>query len=902
MRKTHLSCAVFAALASNGVLAQASESKASIETIEVTATKRTESIQDVPVAVSALSGDALENMGIDNFQDYVEFLPNVVFQGTGPGQNEIYIRGAATTQSSITLSSVQALQPSVAFYQDEMPVSMAGRNLDIFATDVERVEVLPGPQGTLFGASSQAGTVRLITRKPDHAGFAAGFDTAIATTKGGEMSNTVEAYINITPTDDLALRVVAYNDKQGGWIDNIENDPGNGGYIGSAVVVDRISGGALAGYGADPAEMDSRRIVNNGITPSTAAVVSPRNSQHVEDDFNDAVYAGARFGLSYHINSDWDLLVQHTQQTLDTEGVFAYDPTVAEDQAIRFQADENSDEFGLTTWTVDGRLDKLDVVYTGGYLDREIDTVTDYTGYTNGGLFSAYYLCNHYDTPDNPADIRCLDPVKYYKEDTTSTRMTHEFRIDTKFDAPFRITAGLFYDEQEVATVGQFKIANTEMTTFGFDNLQRTLVGNEGINSDGGPFPEEISFANDITHKIEQIAVFGQMEYDITDTLTASLGARWYQIDDIYTGSTTTVDVTRRVKAFGSMDPDELAAVGLDPAAVAAAIASGQLEVDKLGADGVLTVDDTIFKFGLDWKMSDDIMFFANYSEGFRPPVTNRVGGGLSNNQSGAFEGFRIPVYSTTDTLDNYEVGMKGDFLDGIVRINATAYYSEITDLQTSRFDPTNISFLVFTDNVGDAEITGLDADITWLATDDLVVNAAFSVIDTELTRVNPELEGIAAGVGSELPYTATFSGNINARYYFELDGGQQGFVNASVAYTGDRLAGMVMDAYVMEDATRHIYGMGSGLKIEDEAAVYEGATFTDADGNAFRGGRYVQESYVISNVSVGMSDDSWKVELFIDNLFDESAILNIDTQQFTPKVVTNRPRTMGVRFSFDYY
>ncbi len=902
MQKTRISCAILAALASSPLYAQESQSKAQFETIEVTATKRTESIQDVPVAVSALSGDALENMGIDNFQDYVEFLPNVVFQGTGPGQNEIYIRGAATTQSSITLSSVQALQPSVAFYQDEMPVSMAGRNLDIFATDVERVEVLPGPQGTLFGASSQAGTVRLITRKPDHAGFAAGFDTAIATTKGGEMSNTVEAYINLTPTDDLALRVVAYNDKQGGWIDNIENDPGNGGYIGSAVVVDRISGGALAGYGADPAEMDSRRIVNNGITPSTAAVVSPRNSQYVEDDFNDAVYAGARFGLSYHINSDWDLLVQHTQQSLDTEGVFAYDPTVAEDQAIRFQADENSDEFGLTTWTVDGRLDKLDVVYTGGYLDREIDTVTDYTGYTNGGLFSAYYLCNHYDTPDNPADIRCLDPVKYYKEDTTSTRMTHEFRIDTKFDAPFRITAGLFYDEQEVATVSQFKIANTEMTTFGFDNLQRTLVGNEGINSDGGPFPEEISFANDITHKIEQIAVFGQMEYDITDSLTASLGARWYQIDDIYTGSTTTVDVTRRVKAFGSMDPDELAAVGLDPDAVAAAVASGQLEVDKLGSDGVLTVDDTIFKFGLDWKVSDDILLFTNYSEGFRPPVTNRVGGGLSNNQSGAFEGFRIPVYSTTDTLDNYEVGMKGDFLDGIVRINATAYYSEITDLQTSRFDPTNISFLVFTDNVGDAEIKGLDADITWLATDDLVVNAAFSLIDTELTRVNPELEGIAAGVGSELPYTATFSGNVNARYYFELDGGQQGFVNASVAYTGDRLAGMVMDAYVMEDATRHIYGMGSGLKIEDEAAVYEGATFTDGDGNAFRGGRYVQESYVISNVSVGMSDDSWKVELFIDNLFDESAILNIDTQQFTPKVVTNRPRTMGVRFSFDYF
>ncbi len=906
MKKTHISCAIVAALTAQQALAQTPDTKASIETIEVTATKRSESIQDVPVAVSALSGDALENMGIDNFQDYVEFLPNVVFQGTGPGQNEIYIRGAATTQSSITLSSVQALQPSVAFYQDEMPVSMAGRNLDIYATDVQRVEVLPGPQGTLFGASSQAGTVRLITKKPDHSGFAAGFDTSISTTKGGELSNSVEAYINITPTDDLALRVVAYNEKQGGWIDNLENDPGNGGYIGSAVVIDRISGGALAGYGADPAEMDTRRVVN-GFTPNTAAVVSPRNGEHVEDDFNDAVYSGARIGLSYHINENWDLLVQHTEQTLDTEGVFAYDPTLSgESSANRFQADENSDEFGLTTWTVEGRLDKLEMVYTGGYLDREIDTLTDYTGYTNGGLFSAYYVCNHYDTPDNPADIRCLDPTKYYKEDTTSTRLTHEFRVNTDVDAPWRVTAGLFYDEQEVASVGQFKIANTEMATFGFDDLSssRRLQGTQGINSDGGPFSPEISFVNDITHRIEQIAVFGQFEYDITETLTASVGARWYQIDDIYRGATTTRDVTSRLQAYGQnvTDPAVYDGLGLDGEGIVSAIQSGDLDISLLDDQGVLTVDDTIFKFGLDWKVSDDVLLFANYSEGFRPPVTNRLGGDAAANQSGAFEGFRIPVYSTTDTLDNYELGLKGDFLDGILRVNATGYYSEISELQTSRFDPTNISFLVFTDNVGDAEVKGVDADITWLATDNLVVNAAFSILDTELTRINPELEGIAAGVGTELPYSASFSGNVNARYYFELDGGKEGFVNASVSYTGDRLAGMIMDAYVMEDATQLIYGTGSGLKIQDEAAVYAGATYNDANGNPFRGGRYVQEAYMISNVSVGMSDDSWKVELFIDNVFNESAMLNIDTQQYTPKVVTNRPRTVGVRFSFDYY
>ena len=131
MKRAKLSCAVLAALSAQGAYAQESSENSRIETIEVTATKRTESIQDVPVAVSALSGQALDNLGVDNFQDYVEFLPNVVFQGTGPGQNEIYIRGAATTQTGIAVSSVQAIQPAVAFYLDEQPLSMQGRNLDM---------------------------------------------------------------------------------------------------------------------------------------------------------------------------------------------------------------------------------------------------------------------------------------------------------------------------------------------------------------------------------------------------------------------------------------------------------------------------------------------------------------------------------------------------------------------------------------------------------------------------------------------------------------------------------------------------------------------------------------------------------------------------------------------------
>ena len=879
MKISKLSYAVVAALATTSVYAQEAApkaGKASIETIEVTATKRSESIQDIPVSVTALNGEALENLGVDNFQEYVEFLPNVTFQGTGPGQNEIYIRGAATTQSNISVSSVQALQPSVAFYLDEQPVSMQGRNLDIYATDMQRIEVLPGPQGTLFGASSQSGTVRLITNKPDHSGFAAGVDTSTSFTKGGEMSNSVEAFMNFAVSDDLALRVAAYTDNQGGWIDNIRNDPANGGYIGSAVVIDRISGGVLS-------------------DPENTPVVSPENDALVEDDFNDAVYSGARFGLSYIINEDWDLLVQHTQQTLSTEGVFAYDPNLdGETSTNRFVPEDNDDEFGLTTWTLEGRLDKLDIVYTGGYLDRSIDSTIDYTGYTNGGLFSAYYVCN-YGGDVAPEDERCLDPTKYYKEKTDSTRITHELRFNTPTDNVWRLTAGVFYDEQELNSVGKFNIASTEK----FQNLAATLVGSEGINSNGGPFEPSISFVNDIQHDIDQIAVFGQVEYDLTDDITATFGARWYEIQDTYKGSTTTVDVSGRLRAFGTQDPDALAAID---DGVIDAIANGQLEVDLLDDNGTLTVDDIILKASVDWKVNEDILVFATYSEGFRPPVTNRVGGGLATNQTGAFENFRIPVYSTTDELDNYEFGIKGDFLDGILRVNATAFYSEISDLQTSRYDPTNISFLVFTDNVGDAEIRGIDADLTWLATDNLIINAAFSVLDTELTSINDALDGIAPPVGSKLPYSADFSGNIRAQYFYELEGGLTGYINGSISYTGDRLASMSMDAYALEDAAQLVYGAGTGLSIEREAAVYEGVTYSDSNGETIQGGRYIQDSYILANLAFGITNDEWKAEIFIDNLTDKSAILYIDAQQYTPKIVSNRPRTVGLRLSYDFF
>jgi len=191
-----------------------------LEEVVVTATKRAENLQDVPISVNALTGDAMRSQNILTFDDYVEFLPNVVSAGIGPGQKEIYIRGSASEQSSITVAPAQGSAPGVALYFDEMPVSFGARNLDVYAADLERIEVLSGPQGTLFGASSQSGNMRLITNKPNQDEFEASIDFGMSNTKGGAASNNVEAMINLPLTDKLAVRFVGYSDNQGGWIDN----------------------------------------------------------------------------------------------------------------------------------------------------------------------------------------------------------------------------------------------------------------------------------------------------------------------------------------------------------------------------------------------------------------------------------------------------------------------------------------------------------------------------------------------------------------------------------------------------------------------------------------------------------------------------------------------------------
>ncbi len=924
----------------------ASPVQAQLEEVVVTATKRTESLQDVPISVSALGGEALKDLGVQTFDEYVEFLPNVVSAGIGPGQREIYIRGSASEQSSITVAPAQGSAPGVALYFDEMPVSFGARNLDVYAADLERIEVLSGPQGTLFGASSQSGNMRLITNKPQLDEFSAGIDVGMSTTHGGADSNKVEAMINIPLSDRAAIRFVGFADKQGGWIDNV---PGT--FTPSGEVIDRNNS---AGFG--PFFRDF---------PLTT-IQSTSNADLARDNWNEAKYNGYRLGLRYDFTDNWSGLIQHMSQEIDVEGSFLIDPSLGDESSQKFVPEHNVDDFDITTWTLEGRIANLDVVYTGGYIDREVDALIDYTHYNNGGGYITYYLCsgNIYSGDKANARNTCFDPTKQYADQSTNERTTHEFRISSDPDNRFRWMAGVYYSDVETTHIGEFQYLSTNdafsehiVNYFGsgapFEVGNTTIPDTPGTNTDG-PRSALTTFYNDFTRTEEELAFFGELAFDLTDSLTVAVSARRYDLDTQLQGASNfsfgcrygapftdrdtpagagfgnaevtadgrcnsnafSNDVSARLLTLGqyaASGDDSIILNATSPngardmfrgggsnAATLAAIQSGRLDISAIESDGSTNEEDTIVRFSANWNMTDDIMFYGIYSEGYRPATQNRNAGQLAANQSGVYEGYVVPAVAVTDELENIEFGMKGEFLDRTLRINASIYWAEITDLQVSRFDPSNVAFLVFMENVGDADSNGIDVDFQWAPTDNLTISGAASFLDTEITRLNPQLQGVAVPVGSELPLAPDFSGNLRARYDFELPGmGANAYVTGSVTYRGTSLAGIVGSATFMDDTALLAYGSTSGLGIEEEGGNF--GTVADSSGDLPANTRFVNESATVLSASAGIMKDSWLAELYVKNITSQEGAIVQTAGKFTPEATVNRPRTIGVRLSYRF-
>ena len=384
---SHLSLGILGSVAAMAPQAVESQER-QIEEVVVSATKKKENASDVPITVTALTEETLKEMNVSNFDEYIEYLPNVTSGGRGPGQSTIYIRGMAVDPVNVFLSAAQGSSPNVALYLDEQPIQVPGRNLDVYVADMERIEVLAGPQGTLFGARSQAGTVRLITNKPKFDVQEGGFNTSLFDTAGGSRSYAFDGFLNVPISVSWAVRGVVYQTKSGGYIDNVE--------------------GTWSGKG-------------RGSFNSTAEFLEDKNTALVEDDFNDSSYKGFRLSSAYSINEDWDLLVTHVDQDITADGVFDYDPAIGDLKVSRFIEDTLEDSFNQTSITLEGRMGSLDAIYTGSLLERTADQTVDYSGYANVGAYLPYYVCNAYDyTVCGSATVQ----VELYDE---NQRTTHEF-------------------------------------------------------------------------------------------------------------------------------------------------------------------------------------------------------------------------------------------------------------------------------------------------------------------------------------------------------------------------------------------------------------------------------------------------------------------------------------------
>ena len=822
-----------------------------LTTVTVTATKRTESAQDIPVAVNAIGEQELEALGVKNFTDYLVQLPGVTAGGSGPGQNTIYIRGLASTTPNLTTAGVAGLAPNVALYLDEQPVSQPGRNLDVYAADLERVEVLSGPQGTLFGASSQAGTVRLITNKPNFDGVSASAKASVSFTEGGEMSNSTEFMLNLPVSDKFALRGVAYLDNQGGYIDNV------GGTLNVSESARFRPEGTVRANGVPVSSI--RTGFQAGADLSAVNFIDANNGNITEDDFNDTSYSGFRLSGLYEFDGDWSLLVSHSQQQLDTEGVFYADPELDDYDVVRFTKDETEDRYHNTNWTLEGRLGQLEALYTGAYTERTTDQIVDYSDYLFVGQYLPYYICDgsvSYPGAAAPSGT-CYAPNLFVDSETETKIQTHELRFNTQAENRWRVTAGVFYSDLELAERNDFVYpGSTQVLGFngqtGFaPNYPLTFtevtgeIGNAspGYYSETGPFPEGTIFRNDVLRTDEQIGVFGEATFDLTDQFAITIGARYYDIEVDLEGSANSsffnLGQTEDAQAFGTN--------------ISAQFAPG----NTVGAPDKAATDGAIYKLTGTWTPTEDLLFFATYSEGFRPGLLNRPGGAAGPG------GYTVPYAIDTDEVKNYELGWKTELFDNSLRFNGSAFFVEIENLQTTIFDPSIVN-LFFSDNAADAELQGIEGDFTWAPyeIDGLTIAGGFSFLDTEITEVITPTDDVVAG--RSLAFAPEYQGNIRARYEWDLQ---------------QRIGGSALVAHVMPQVS-----------------------FTDDSySDIIEINRAEIDGWVTLDTTLGVTADNWSAELFVDNLTNEYGELAMNFVNDVERVSPMRPRTIGVRVAYDF-
>jgi outer membrane receptor protein involved in Fe transport len=668
----------------------AADAPNTVQEVIVTADKRAESIQKVPMSIQALDTKKLEELNITDFQDYSKYLPSLSVETTGPSSTSITMRGIASGENY----NHSGPQPTVGFYLDEQPITTIGGTLDVHIYDIARIESLAGPQGTLYGASSESGTVRIITNKPDPTHFSASYDVQGNDVAHGGVGGVIEGYVNVPINDKVAIRLVGWDQHDAGFIDNVHatRDFSTGQHI--------------------------------------------DNSAFVKKGFNWADTYGGRAALKIDLNDSWSVTPSIIAQDQRTNGIFGFNPSVGDLKVEQFGPDHSHDRWYQAALTVQGKIGKYDLTYSGGYFHRQLDAVSDYMDYS----YAYDYCCGYASYWVGNNGLPVANPRQFIVGRDEFWKNSHELRIASPSTDRFRFVAGLYFQRQNHWIIQDYQIQDFS-TFYSVPRWPQTLWLTDQMRQD------------------QDEAIYGQFDFDITDKLTLTGGIRGYNYRNFLRG------FFGYSGPFGSFFGAQ-SGFGHNPIT---GVPDGHnclsFNVYRNGP-GCINLDKTSSGSGethrltLTYKFTPDKMMYATYSTGYRPGGVNRVLG-------------QVPAYGA-DFLTNYEIGWKTSWMDHRLRWNGAIYEEDWNNFQFSFLVPPSITAIA---NAGHARVRGIESNVDWVPTEHLTITASGAYNDARLTADYCGVVGVTscpglpplAPHGETLPRTPPFKGNLTARYTFDM-------------------------------------------------------------------------------------------------------------------------------------
>ena len=845
----------------------------------MTAERRSQNMQDVPISMQAFTAQTLEQLNVSTLDDYIKYLPNVTTANNGPGQNEIFMRGLSAGSQPSQGSGSTGLWPNVAIYLDNQSGQLPNRNLDIYTADLDRIEVLAGPQGTLYGAGAEAGVIRYITNHPKLDTFEANFKAGYSTTAGGDPNSDITGVMNFPLiADKLAARVVIYSDNRGGYIDNV---PATFTRKNTDIGIHYAHFPAVNGACPDG-------LPNNGycVPPGSAQI---NNAGMTGNNINTVNYTGGRAELLYKFNEDWDALITQSYQNMDSKGVFYQQPTASDGaplqplQVTLFNPSYDKDKFESTAWTLNGKFGPIKAVYTGGYLIRHVDQVGDYTNYARG-YYADYYQCygpGSY-TPNLPA--KCFSPSATWRSEEKNTHQQHELRFSTPDDWRLRAIAGAFWEDNKLFDQTGWLYKNVPSCT------ADTGPGNTGCFTNIGTAPgatvvnpgvqgDHVSFYQDTVRETKQTAFFASVDFDIIPkVLTITAGTRHFKFDNSSAGS-----VSGSFFCFQSGNPS-----------------TGCLNDNyNLNAQNLKDSESGNKSRGnLTWHITPDTMVYYTFSQGFRPGGFNQNGGAQHIYGQDATYQYQIPSSYQSDKLTNNEIGWKTEFWNHRLQWNGAVYREEWDNVQVAFFDPGLVGNIFYNTNGQNFRIKGIETSLVARVTAGLTVQGAAAWNSSEQTN-SPQLIGNIPGSSAYgKPITQTCDNT----------GANCTSVGNPYGPQGSPSANAPPIQYSVR--ARYEWAINAYSPFAQVGASHTGHSFTQAganppiaaDGSISTGRlRFENPAYTTWDASCGVAKDAWTATLFGQNLSNSNKSVFVSTDQFIVAQTPLRPRIIGATLAYKF-